>query len=160
MGATLNNATLLHIEDDAAVIKSMAQLCRTIGYETTGVASRASALAALQKGLRPAVLLVDYHLASPETGTDVAEEVMQWLGYTVPAILLTADLANVEVPWMPGAPLLLASKPMHPGLLVETVEHFAALHQAQRAYATALANLSERFPRQNAAATLYRTESQ
>lgn len=123
---------VLHIEDDEAVARSTRLLLLSAGYRSLMAASRAQALELIQQGQRPDVLLVDFHLDDGSTGTEVAEEIMLQVGYSIPVILLTADLPNIEIPWMPGAPLLLASKPMHPQALLEAIEHFGILQRLAR----------------------------
>jgi hypothetical protein len=76
---------------------------------------------------------MDYRLAEETTGTDVAERIVRALGYPIPTILLTGDLANIEIPWMPGAPISLLAKPADPDLLLDTIQHFSALQRAAQA---------------------------
>ncbi len=130
-------ALVLHIEDDEAVARSTRLLLLSAGYRSLMAADRSQALALIQQGHRPDVLLVDFHLGNGSTGTEVAEEIMHQVGFSIPVILLTADLPNIEVPWMPGAPLLLASKPMLPQALLEAIEHFGILQRLARNRAVA-----------------------
>jgi DNA-binding NtrC family response regulator len=132
-----HRATVLHVEDDVALAASVAMLLRVSGFEAITASSSAAALAHIANGIRPDLLLVDYRLAEDATGTDVAEMIVRLLGYTVPTILLTADLPNAEIPWLPGAPIMLASKPMDPNALIDTIEHFTTLHRSAQSRRTA-----------------------
>jgi FixJ family two-component response regulator len=132
---------VLHVEDDAAVANSVRLLLKTCGYQTRTFSNAADAEGSVSDaGLRPDVLIVDYQLGEDETGTDVAERIAETLGYSVPTIVLTGNLSNAEVPWMPGAPILMAPKPMDGAQLIETVQSFSALHRASQARRAARAN--------------------
>jgi CheY-like chemotaxis protein len=125
-------ATVLQIEDDRAVASALALFLRGAGVVSQVAACGAEALAQLERGLRPDILLVDYNLSEEMTGTDVAEEISRRLGYAVPTIMLTADLVNAEVPWMPGVPMMLVAKPVDAAALLEIIEHFTVLHRSAR----------------------------
>ena len=132
---------VLHVEDDAAVANSVRLLLKTCGYQTRTFTNAADAEGSVSEaGLRPDVLIVDYQLGEDETGTDVAERIAETLGYSVPTIVLTGNLSNAEVPWMPGAPILMAPKPMDGAQLIETVQSFSELHRAAQARRAARAN--------------------
>lgn len=123
-------ATVLHVEDDADLACSLAMLLRSAGYRAVSAATPHEALALIeQRGLRPDILIVDFHLADVMDGTELAEEICRALGHCVPTILLSGDLANAEVPWMPGVPVLPLSKPTDPELLLKAVETFSAFEQ-------------------------------
>jgi CheY-like chemotaxis protein len=122
---------VLHLDDDTTLNAAVRSLLQGAGFETISATTSEEAVAyVLQGGARPDVLLLDYRLAEESTGTDVAERISRALGYPVPTIMLTANLANAEVPWMPGAPIMLVAKPVDATTLLETIEHFTALHRA------------------------------
>jgi two-component system, sensor histidine kinase len=134
-------SVVLHLDDDTVLNAAVRSLLQAAGFETISAATAEEAVAhVLQRGARPDVLLLDYRLAEESTGTDVAERIARALGYPVPTIMLTANLANAEVPWMPGAPIMLVAKPADATTLLEAVEHFTALHRAtmRRARVTGL----------------------
>jgi CheY-like chemotaxis protein len=122
---------VLHLDDDVALNDAVRALLKAAGCTTiTATCSDEAVDQVLKLGARPDVLLMDYRLAEEATGTDVAERIARALGYPLPTIMLTANLANAEVPWMPGAPIMLVAKPADPNMLLETIEHFTALHRA------------------------------
>ena len=128
--------TVLHVEDDVALGASVAALLRTEGCETFTATDGASALAWLARPHSdPDVLIVDFHLPGEMDGTDVAEEVHRRLGRVVPTIFVSGDLSNVALPWLPGAPLLFAAKPVDAGMLVKVVESFGLLGRVMNAQA-------------------------
>jgi two-component system, sensor histidine kinase len=124
---------VLHLDDDVALNDAVRALLQAAGCKTISATCSDEAVdQVLKLGARPDVLLMDYRLAEEATGTDVAERIARALGYPIPTIMLTANLANAEVPWMPGAPIMLVAKPADPTMLLETIEHFTALHRAMR----------------------------
>jgi FixJ family two-component response regulator len=136
-----SGVVVLHVEDDAAVANSVRMLLKTCGFQTRTFANAADAEASVSEhGVRPDVLIVDYSLGDDETGTDVAERISESLGYPLPTIVLTGNLSNAEVPWMPGAPIMMAPKPMDGAQLIETVQSFSELHRAAQARRAARAN--------------------
>lgn len=125
--------TVLHVEDDAALADSVRLLLKSAGHGSVQAHSSAEALGKVTNdGIQPDVLIVDYNLNEEMTGTDVAEQIARITGYSLPTIVLSADLPNVEVPWLPGAPIMLVSKPVDPNALLETVEHFSELHRLSK----------------------------
>jgi two-component system, sensor histidine kinase len=125
---------VLHLDDDVDLNDAVRSLLQAAGCTTITAASSDEAVDhVLRAGARPDVLLMDYRLAEEATGTDVAERIARALGYPIPTIMLTANLANAEVPWMPGSPIMLVAKPADPTMLLETIAHFAALHRAAHA---------------------------
>ena len=124
---------VMHVEDDAAVATAVATLLRGEGYETLSARDGPQALAMLA-GERPPpdVLILDCNLPGGMDGADVAQEICHTLGHVVPAIFLSGELSNATLPWLPGAPLLFASKPLDPEILLATVAAFAALGRVIR----------------------------
>lgn len=126
---------VLHVDDDEGMRRSTALLLRVAGFETREAGTGEQALA-LAEGMRGKldVLIVDYHLGSGMTGTEVAEEFARLLGHAVPTIILTGDPANAEVPWLSDAPVWLARKPLMPETLLAALP---ALVDFRRAVAAA-----------------------
>jgi CheY-like chemotaxis protein len=111
-------------------------LLRLAGFDTREAASGEQALAQVDhmRG-KLDVLIVDYHLGSDMTGTEVAEEFARLLGHAVPTIILTGDPANAEVPWLSDAPVWVARKPLSPETLLAALP---ALVDFRRAVAAAV----------------------
>jgi len=127
---------ILHVEDDEALRRSTAMLLRSEGFETREAASGEQALAQVEslRG-RLDVLIVDYNLGYPMTGTEVAEEFARLLGHAVPTVILTGDPANAEVPWLTDAPVWLARKPLLPDTLLAALPALVAFRRAVAAVA-------------------------
>jgi len=118
---------VLHVEDDAAVADGIRLLLRSAGMQVATSGSAADAMHRIARdGFCPDVLLLDYWLGGELTGADLAERIGRQLGHRVPTIIVSGDLYNTEVPWIPGTPLLLVAKPVDDELLLDTISHFAA----------------------------------
>jgi CheY-like chemotaxis protein len=128
---------VLHIEDDAAVRNAVRLLLSAEGYNCTSAASGREALKFLgNNGLRPDVLIVDFHLDEEMDGAEAAEAVTGALGYPLPTIILTADPTNAEAPWTTQAPVWLIRKPLDPALLLAAMPPLVQLARALRGAAT------------------------
>ncbi len=122
---------VLHIEDDAAVAASTGLLLRLAGFSTFQAADGETAVKLVREGaVRPDVLIVDYNLPGDMDGTETVEAICQALREPLPTILLSGELPNATLPWMPGAPLWPMAKPANPELLVRAVEVFVQLRLA------------------------------
>ena len=87
--------TVLHIEDDPGVAKSMALLLRLEGYDVVSAASRDEAVEHVQDhGLRPDLILCDYQLPLGFTGDKIVAELAALLKLKPPTILLPGDVAH------------------------------------------------------------------
>jgi CheY-like chemotaxis protein len=122
---------VLHVDDDEAMRRSTALLLRSAGYETREAAYGEQALAQAEslRG-RLDVLIVDYNLGHPMTGTEVAEEFARLLGHAVPTIILTGEPANAEVPWLADAPVWVARKPLAPETLLAALAPLVEFRRA------------------------------
>lgn len=127
---------ILHVDDDVDMRRSTAMLMRSVGYDTREAAGATQALAQVDslRG-RLDVLIVDYHLGTDMTGTEVAEEMARLLGHAVPTVILTGDPANAEVPWLADAPVWLARKPLAPETLLAALAPLVAFRRAVAAVA-------------------------
>lgn len=116
---------VLYVEDDRPLADSTALLLKAAGYRVVTAEDGDVALAWIHDSeLRPDVLLVDFNLPGSMDGTEVAEAACREMGYCVPTIILSGNLPNAEVPWMPGVPVLPMAKPVEPELLCKAVETF------------------------------------
>jgi CheY-like chemotaxis protein len=127
---------ILHVDDDEAMRRSTAMLLRVAGFDTREASNGEEALRQMET-LRGKldVLIVDYHLGSGMTGTEVAEESVRLLGGAVPTMILTGDPANAEVPWLSDAPVWLARKPLMPETLLAALPALVDFRRAVSAVA-------------------------
>lgn len=132
-------ALVLHVEDDEGVRMSVASLLKAEGHTVLSAADGTAALALVeQHSVRPDVLIVDFNLPGEMDGTETAEAINGVVRHSIPLILLTGELTQAALPWMPGAPLFCAWKPLDPDILINVVESFAALGRVIRSRAASL----------------------
>lgn len=116
---------VLYVEDDRPLAKSTAMLLRVAGYRVVTAEDGDEAIAWVRASEQhPDILIVDFSLPGSMDGTEVAEAACRAMGYCVPTIILSGDLPNAEVPWMPGVPVLPMAKPVDPELLCKAVQTF------------------------------------
>lgn len=108
----LPRARVLLIEDDAGVRDATRMLLKVEGYQVTAVASIGEALAGLQGGPGPDLLVTDYHLANGETGTQAIQAIRDAITRPVKAILITGDAPAAARDMTRDPDLRIASKPV------------------------------------------------
>lgn len=112
----------MHVEDDPVVLDSVRTLLRAYQLEVVSVTNGEEAERAIElEGVRPDVLIVDFHLGDGMNGTDVAERILRLVKYALPIILLTGDAPNAYVPWTTKAPVWLLPKPLDARLLAAAI---------------------------------------
>jgi CheY-like chemotaxis protein len=127
--------TIMHVEDDADARNAMAKLLEVTGFRQYAADSANAALSAAPS-LRDEldVLIVDYHLGSHLTGTDVAESLARMLGHALPTVILTGDPANAQIPLLSNAPVWLIRKPAFPELLMSALPSLVEFHRTVRQF--------------------------
>lgn len=126
---------ILHVEDDELLSASVAALLRTQGYQSLTATDGASALAwVTQRDASPDVLIIDSNLPGDMDGADAAQAICRSLGRVVPTIILSGELSNAGLPWLPGAPLFCVWKPVDPEVLLKVVETFVTLGRFIRSH--------------------------
>jgi len=111
-----------------SVRTSIAVLLKSAGYQVVSAADGPGALELVKAGnLLPDVLIVDFVLPGPMDGTEAAEAICATAEHVIPTIMLSGELANAALPWLPGTPLFCARKPCDPAILVRVVASFATL---------------------------------
>jgi two-component system CheB/CheR fusion protein len=134
--------TVLHVEDDAAVASSTELLLRLAGFRAFTAPDGETALRLITEGaVLPDVLIVDYNLPGDMDGSETVEAICRVLQEPLPTILLSGELSNATLPWMPGTPLWPMAKPASPELLIHAVETFVDLRHwcaAHRVAATTM----------------------
>ena len=94
----VGSVTVLHIEDDPGVARSMSMLLQLEGYKVVSAATRDEALQHIKDyGVRPDLILCDFNLPMGFTGDQIVAEIATVLGYKIPTIMLTGDIADRHV---------------------------------------------------------------
>ena len=120
--ASRSEASVLLVEDDAAVRSATQMLLTSEGYQVMAVATVSEALR--QAGANPQIdlLVTDYHLGEGETGTQVISALRAALARPLKAVLMTGDTSSA-VSDLPRDPLLrVASKPIRADDLLDMLQ--------------------------------------
>lgn len=88
---------VLLIDDDPDVAEAMQMLLQSYGFETYMASGRDSALAMLEAGLTPGLVLCDYRLPGVN-GLEVIRQVRRALQTSVPTVLMTGDTGLQSMP--------------------------------------------------------------
>jgi CheY-like chemotaxis protein len=114
---------VLVVEDDRDVRESTAQLLVAAGYEVLGAGSGPEALAKLQAGYRPAVILADYRMAGMN-GAELLNAVRAQPELQRINAILTSGFAEEGVADIAGAAGFL-KKPFDPDHMLALVARLA-----------------------------------
>jgi CheY-like chemotaxis protein len=112
---SLAGLPILCIDNEPQVLDGMEVLLGGWGCHVTAAADLAGAIDAIEKGPRPAGILVDYHL-DRANGVDVVRELRARYG-DLPAILITADRSPEVRDEARNAGIHLLHKPVKPASL-------------------------------------------
>jgi len=89
-------AKVLIVDDDPAIIDATRILLEVEGFEVQAALDGDEALAQIEGGLRPNVLISDYRLPGLN-GVEVARRIRSLAGENVPTILVTGDTSSREI---------------------------------------------------------------
>lgn len=78
------------IDNEEQILKGMQQLISNWGHEVYCARNSEEALAIFAKGLKPAILLVDYHLDN-ETGIEIIQKLFNQYNCSCPVVIITAN---------------------------------------------------------------------
>jgi two-component system, chemotaxis family, CheB/CheR fusion protein len=88
-------ATILLVEDDAAVREMLEFLLKDEGYDTIAAADGAEALELVARGPPyPNMVIADYNLPKRQNGLQVVVRLQEVLPQEIPVIILTGDIAT------------------------------------------------------------------
>jgi CheY-like chemotaxis protein len=108
----------LLVEDDLAVRDFLAELLAGDGLAVACAQTAVEALALLETGLAPAILVTDIHLAGTLSGLDLARSVHQcWPGIRL--LIISGESRPAQDEYPPHA--LFFTKPFAPGALIAVV---------------------------------------
>jgi len=116
LGDPLPGRRLLVLDNETAILESMAALLGQWRCEVLTATDRETALQVLQ-GRAPELVLADFHLDHGVTGCEVVRDLRKHFGVAIAAVMITADRSDQSRRAMQrlGAPLL--NKPVKPGKL-------------------------------------------
>ena len=94
-GRDLEGIRVICLENDPLVLEGMLQLLQTMGAVVSAVADREQLLALCKDGLRPDIVLADYHLDDGDTGLNAVQGLRKHTGLETPCIIISADDSDV-----------------------------------------------------------------
>lgn len=102
---------ILCVDDNQEVLDSLTMLLDVFGYDVFSASDGPQALAHLEAGLRPDIILSDYRLPI-YNGVEVIRRVRDTLSDEIPAIIMTGDTSGVEIKQSGLERLEILSKPV------------------------------------------------
>ena len=113
----LDAVRLLVVDNELAVRDGMAALLGGWSCIVATAADAASAVARIDEGFQPQVLIVDYHLDGGQLGGAAVATIRERLGRDVPAMIVTADRTPETHGLIVAAGLAVQTKPVKPAQL-------------------------------------------
>lgn len=113
----LGDTTVMVIDNEPLVLESMTALLERWRCLVLAVGSIEEAIAMLDEGLDPDIILADYHLDFDTTGFDAIDAVRQHSGREIPAAIITAERSDDIRGLMRGRRLPFLNKPVKPNRL-------------------------------------------
>lgn len=126
----LAGAFVVVIDDDRDSRMATAALCRHWGCHVATGGSSGEALSALDEHLRtPDLIITDYRLRDGKTGLDAVLAIRRRSEQSIPAIVVTGDIAAPELERVEFADVTLLHKPVDVDRLRQMAERFLDAHQ-------------------------------
>jgi two-component system, sensor histidine kinase len=118
---------ILVIDDEVAIQDAMSKLLDTWGYAVITAGSRREMLDKLAEcHVRPDLLVCDYRLRGAENGIEVVAQMQAEFNETIPAMLITGDIAEDRLIEARRSGLLLLHKPVPNGKLRAAIVNLIA----------------------------------
>lgn len=89
--ASFSNKRILLLDNDAQLLQAVAELLRSWDCEVHAISKPEQALQAIRQGLKPDLLLFDFHLDQGATGVMVAEQLANHFSLQLPVVIHSAD---------------------------------------------------------------------
>ena len=119
--STATTLRVLLVDDDAAVRDATNLLLELEGYTVLSAIGLDDALKQCATRGGPDLLLSDYHLENDVTGVHVLQQIRRLYGQEIPAIFVTGDTSQIELPRKDMTLTQLLRKPVEPDTLVRTI---------------------------------------
>lgn len=108
---------ILAIDNEPQILSGMDTLLTGWGCEVATASDAHAAIAQLDRGFVPDVIIADYHLDNGLTGDQAIKSVMERLGSKIPAIIITADRSDELKAHLKHQNLSSLRKPVKPAQL-------------------------------------------
>ena len=116
---------VLLVDDDPAIVDATTMLLRSAGVEVHSASSGDDALAKIEAGMRPDLLVSDYRLPG-YTGIEVIQRVRQATMADLPTVLMTGDTSADEVETAKLGNCTILHKPVDTDRLISIIESLTA----------------------------------
>ncbi|MFP3514625.1 NahK/ErcS family hybrid sensor histidine kinase/response regulator [Pseudomonas sp. SIMBA_077] len=113
----VSGAQVLCIDNEDSILIGMHSLLTRWGCRVWTARNRDECAALLNEGVRPQLVLVDYHLDNGETGTELMGWLRSQLGEPVPGVVISADGRQEMIAQVHAAGLEYLPKPVKPAVL-------------------------------------------
>jgi len=105
-------AVVMLVEDDAGVRGATQFLLEGFGLDVMAVSACAEAMALIRSGRQPDLIIADYRLAQGESGAVAIRRIVEELGRTVPALLVSGDFVPDAAGDLQTGGFLVLQKPI------------------------------------------------
>ncbi|WP_442112819.1 hybrid sensor histidine kinase/response regulator [Pseudomonas sp. NUPR-001] len=128
-GQPLAGMQVLCVDNEDSILIGMNSLLSRWGCQVWTARNQQECDALLNKGMRPHLALVDYHLDDGETGTELMAWLRTRLGEPVPGVVISADGRSETVAQVHAAGLDFLAKPVKPAALRALLNRHLSLVQ-------------------------------
>lgn len=115
---------ILCIDDNEAVLDSLSMMLDVVGYDIFMAGDGPQALAHIEAGLRPNIILSDYRLPGPN-GVEVVKSIRQNVDTDIPVIMMTGDTSGAAIRQEGLDKVEVLSKPVDVKQLLSLIEQMA-----------------------------------
>ncbi|MDP2548380.1 MULTISPECIES: hybrid sensor histidine kinase/response regulator [unclassified Oceanobacter] len=120
------------VDNEAAIVNAMTDLLQSWGSDCSGFVTTEDALAAIEQGYQPALMLVDYRMPGSYSGCELVQRVWQTLP-GVAALIITGDTSEEVAQEIIWQQLDFLHKPIKPPRLRIKASRVLARHQERLA---------------------------
>ncbi|PTU72814.1 hybrid sensor histidine kinase/response regulator [Pseudomonas mangrovi] len=113
----LGGAQVLCVDNEDSILTGMSSLLSRWGCQVWTARNRLECEHLLAEGVRPALVLIDYHLDEGETGTGLIAWLRGQLGSELPGVVISADGRSELIAQVQAEGLDFLAKPVKPAVL-------------------------------------------
>ncbi|TWI55630.1 Na+/proline symporter [Pseudomonas duriflava] len=123
----LPGALVLCIDNEDSILTGMRSLLSRWGCEVHTARNQEECEQLLASGIRPHIVLVDFHLDDGNTGLDLMVWLRTRLGHTLPGVVISADAHPDRISTVQAARVDFLPKPVKPAALRALVSRYLTL---------------------------------
>jgi hypothetical protein len=119
--AQLNGERILLLDDDSNALEAITGVVRDLGAEAKACINEDEARAAIAKGFRPHLLVMDLRIDGRLSGVDIANRLRARLVPPPPVIIVTGDTAADTLAFLNASGHQWLIKPVEPATLMQAI---------------------------------------